>query len=57
MKRILFAATAALALGAQVSYAGGFMLMEQSGPVSVALMPVPVFSATMPPLRGSIRPV
>lgn len=30
MKRILFAATAALALGAQVSYAGGFMLMEQS---------------------------
>ena len=46
MKRILFAATAALALGAQVSYAGGFMLM-----------PVPVFSATMPPLRGSIRPV
>ncbi|HBN73659.1 MAG TPA: hypothetical protein DD376_02685 [Sutterella sp.] len=30
MKRILFAATAVLALGTQASYAGGFMLMEQS---------------------------
>ena len=30
MKRILFAATAALALGTQAAYAGGFMLMEQS---------------------------